>query len=571
MTAKLSLTIAASIVAAASPHAIAEADYIGARLGMFVYSEPDLPDLDQHRDTLPDLGGMHCYPTAGLNLLAFLSNNGWPELMDGAPSNWESEGVYETVTESIRLLGMYMGTTSDGTSCTNAATGLNQWIDERGASWSSDSFRFAWNSIAYRGEPTPSMLADIVSAGGLVNPGVGWYTSHGDDYIRDGGHNITMAYLSMNDFFSLPGAANDRVGWHDPSRDEDNLTAQSPFNTEYYDLGDGETAVFDDDGDFETTERTLYEVKDYAYSHVAFMDNYVALQPQIIAAFRGFDLGVPKLIAAAQVWEFEPIEFIVNEPEGLLDLALPMGNTSVVYLTHPTTSGLSKLRAASLVDSRKVELATLLNATALTVSRQQCAYVLYAAGQRVQKTELRTNPNSQSVALVTSIKGIASDDVHDRLLGVSMAPGAKIVEISLNLQSQRQAMLPVGVKPNGAIAVSPKTGNIFIASPQNSRVYEIAYAPSDNVPTIVSQINHPGLAQCVGLCVDDQEHIYISRAQGNGLEFVRAATSWVRLQPSVIDNLQFGSRVVVSVSRSNIPHGQEHNPAYRNVPPEFDQ
>src|SRR6185436_20806352 len=101
-------------------------------------------------------------------------------------------------------------------------------------------------------EPTPWNLAEIVRAGGLLNAGVGWYSPTGDgNYVRDGGHICTMAYFALGYTTFLYEGANS-IGFRDPNTGEGSFTDQSLFNTEYFQFGTGETAVFDDDGRYET-------------------------------------------------------------------------------------------------------------------------------------------------------------------------------------------------------------------------------------------------------------------------------------------------------------------------------
>ena len=122
-----------------------------------------------------------------------------------------------------------------------------------------------------------------------------------------------------------------------------------------------------------------------------------------------------------------------------------------------------------------------------------------------------------------------------------------------------------------ALAVSSRTGNLFIVSPQSQRIYEVAFAPQSSQAVIVSQIKHPNLAACVAACIDDQERVYASTSSGSGLEFARGQGNWSRAQPSVLDGLTVGSCIAVSISRSNANAIDVHHSANRNVLPNGDQ
>ncbi|MCI0748192.1 MAG: hypothetical protein L0Y58_22535 [Verrucomicrobia subdivision 3 bacterium] len=566
ITGLLSVTLTAAALGETSPFTH---DYLDDLRMPYTYSNPDLPDFDQRRVYYEsgDEGTNYCYPTTGMNLLAYLANNGCPGLVDGAPASWYpgSASLYDKVTAQIEDLGTnYMGTDPTwGTWTSKAATGLDDWMAAHASGCR------LWFAVAYSGELTPSRLAEIVQAGGLVNPGVGWYSpTNGVNYIRDGGHICTMAYLSLNPpIVAYPYTGADRIGFHDPARGDGDFTDQSPFNREDYDLGTGETAVFDDGGGSAKATRTLYEVKSYGSSHTAFLDNYVALE-QMLLCYVSFDPYLANLkFVARKAWEPLPTEIIVDVPEGILDLALPLGNTRAIYLTKAGTDGLSKLSAASLVDSRRATLATAPNAIALAVSRQQDAYVLYDSGRKLMKTPLRKEPTSQSAMTLSTLNSIACDDVNDRLLGISLSPTARIVEISRDMQSQRQVNLPTRAKVSGPLTISTKTGHLFVAAPRNSCVYEIAFGPTDSQPIFVSQINDTALSKCVALCIDDREHVYASTSTGRGLEFAPTEDGWSRVQDSVLDGLSIGARIATTVTRSNSDSSDVNNPAYRSSAP----
>jgi hypothetical protein len=571
----LSLTLTAAALGETSP--FTPHDYLEELRVAYIYSNPNLPDLDQLRYYYPSgtSGDVYCYPTTGMNLLAYLANNGWPDLVDGAPASWDSSSasLYAKVTAQIDDLALnYMGTDASGTSCYDAAAGLGDWMDAHGGTtWTTGTGFGRWFAVAYRGEPTPSMFAEIVGAGGLVNAGVGWYSPNGDNYVRDGGgHICTMAYLDLS-FTVFPYVGANRIGFRDSSKGDGIFTDQSPFNTEYYDLGNGKTAVFDDYGSFATATRSLYEVKAYGSSHTAFLDNYVALEQMILAYVSYHPSGGLMKFVARKAWEPVPTEVIVEVPEGIVDLALPLGNTRAIYLTKAGADGLSKLCAASLVDSRRAILATAPNAIAVAVSRQQDSYVLYDSGRKLLKTPLRKEPASQSATTLSTLNSIACDDLNDRLLGISLSPTVRIVEISRDMQSQRQVNMPTFAKLSGPLAISTKTGHLFVAAPRNSCVYEIALGPHDSQPVIVSQINNPALSKCVALCVDDHEHVYASTSTGTGLEFARTQNGWSRVQASVLNGLSIGARIATTVTRSNSDSSDANNPAYRSSAPAAEQ
>src|SRR5690606_27107364 len=83
--------------------------------GNWGFSFSHMPDLDQVREGLPGNGGMHCVPTASMNMLAYTANHGFESVYPG-PGYWQASSgpAYDEMTQAILVTGALMGTTASG-------------------------------------------------------------------------------------------------------------------------------------------------------------------------------------------------------------------------------------------------------------------------------------------------------------------------------------------------------------------------------------------------------------------------------------------------------------------------
>ena len=90
-----------------------------------------VPDFDQRRVGLPSNGSLFCVPTSAMNWFAYISNKGFPAVLDG-PRVWQSQSNYGFVTDRLDLLGEppLMNTNTEfGTTLSGAQNGAQVWLD----------------------------------------------------------------------------------------------------------------------------------------------------------------------------------------------------------------------------------------------------------------------------------------------------------------------------------------------------------------------------------------------------------------------------------------------------------
>jgi hypothetical protein len=194
--------VAGAFAAAAPSHAAA------APLQNAAYDYNQMPDIDQKRSMvgdaltgyvhlgLPGNGDNYCGPTASMNAIGWMAQNGAPNLAPGV-RDWQSEDNYETATANLSQMGSLMKTdAAAGTREDNLEAGLDAWSAQNGnyfygASFYGDSVNWA---------PDMSVPGRALQRGAAVIFRLGWYAPvtkmiAGKTVTameRTGGHWVTM-------------------------------------------------------------------------------------------------------------------------------------------------------------------------------------------------------------------------------------------------------------------------------------------------------------------------------------------------------------------------------------------
>jgi hypothetical protein len=172
------------------------------------YDYNQMPDLDQKRSMvgdaltgyvhlgLPGNGDNYCGPTAAMDGLGWLAQNGAPNLSPGV-RDWQSPDNYETATTGLSQLGTLMRTdASAGTREDDFEAGLDAWSAQNGNYFYSASFY----GDAVNWAPDMSVPGRALQRGAAVMFRLGWYTpvtkmiagKTVNALERSGGHWVTM-------------------------------------------------------------------------------------------------------------------------------------------------------------------------------------------------------------------------------------------------------------------------------------------------------------------------------------------------------------------------------------------
>ena len=204
---------------------LASADVIQSVYGgptSYIYELSGMADFDQRRDPLPNNGSHYCVPTATLNMMAYVSNHGFPQVAPG-DHNWSSPSLYNLTTGHLSLMGIMMSTgATSGTTGNGVTAGTNSWLGSNLGLFNVNHYFKSGNW-----SPTITHITEAAVAGKLVNFSYGRYRylSQNSDTAfvteRTGGHRVTLvkAQRSGNTLF---------IGVRDPADDPDKPDPDNP-------------------------------------------------------------------------------------------------------------------------------------------------------------------------------------------------------------------------------------------------------------------------------------------------------------------------------------------------------
>lgn len=194
-----------------------------ALLYKFSYSVGNLPDFDQVRAGLPNCGRNYCVPAATANVLAWISNHGFPTVGPG-PNDWTQQSTHGLMTAHIASLGNAMGTDP------SKGTKRDKWFLALAGGFGTPAIlppsAFTVTAMFLKNSYKPRMYVAAKSA--ILNDGLvalchGWYkpfTCAGwQPVLRDGGHCLTLQAVSGYWVDGAPQYGAD-VDLHDPGSHE---------------------------------------------------------------------------------------------------------------------------------------------------------------------------------------------------------------------------------------------------------------------------------------------------------------------------------------------------------------
>lgn len=539
----------------------------------FTYRKGGIPDFDQQRESagghygLPFNGTQYCAPTSAMNCLAYIANRGYGWMEPYGYRDWTQADLYDSAGIEIFKMGdWFMHTVGDpsdssrGTSGGNHVQGIKDWFE----SWGLQS-DFSVDAQFARGTscPGPNELADAAFAGGLVMPIVGWYSfSPTAGYTRAGGH-----VLAMNKLVGTAGGTY-TISWRDPGSGDGVLTSQSPFTTESYTLT-SVTGMFDGDN------RTQFRVTGYnSGPNAGFLDGYVAITPKyaLTSAPGDFEFDLYSLSELAGVHTSVHVAAL----GGIHRAAARAGVGRVAYLTLPDGSA-GELRVLAPFDGDNVLIQPgIQSALSLAVSPHGRAYVLEESGIKLRGYDLDQVMPPYEADMPQYLNTMAYDDLNDQVY-VLGTTNLRLVACPADLSTQMDIHLPpLTLNAEAPMFVSPRTGNLWIASQWTSELYELA-VDELGVAAVLSTAFDPELVGADGLTVDDQDHVFVSTNSGIGLEFaIGGGGTFERVSPSVLDGKPFGRIMALSYSRSNFDPATMTGPGYVHTlptdfaPPEYD-
>ncbi|MGD1915290.1 MAG: GC-type dockerin domain-anchored protein [Phycisphaerales bacterium] len=454
-----------------------------------------MPDFDQRRSALPNDGRMYCFPTATANALAYITNHGYPGLLDG-PRNWQSQPHYSDVSDVLGLLGVAMFTSpSDGTTMSNWRSGTLNVLSGQGG-----FLAMSYTAGGFSGL-SPTQLADQMRIGGIVMPVIGWYEDSGTEFwSRDGGHMVTMWAA-----FGTCGDPRDMVlGFRDPSS-SDSLSQQSPFATTFSQFSRSPKWFFKSGSASAFRPRELYKVDAYGSS-----DGFLYCMA-VILPVHGLSTA-----AVTQDVSFYIPQATTDEPEGmrydsspwpvghrLIAMAQGVLPTEGFVLSQPDR-GLVSLLKVHFLDDEYETIDSIPFAVDLVVGRDGSAYVATPSSiRRYELTDDGAFGLTDSVDLPATPDSMVYNDDTDQLLVLSVAD-RRLILLDQDLTIRRNDQVPIGapLMGDGSVTVNPIDGSEWLASTGSATLTKLT---RDGVgrPSIDAQPTLPGVDEPTAVQFDD--------------------------------------------------------------------
>ena len=487
------LTVAALLAASAGIATSAGAQCTVYRLGM--------PDFDQKRSVLPNDGRMYCVPTATTNALAYITNHGYPDLLDG-PRDWQSQANYADISGLLGALGVVMQTNPD------EGTRMGPWNVAVKSVLNGEGFFMAGSFQAYGFQGlNPHQLADQMRMGAIVMPLIGWYEHVGGDwYSRDGGHMVTM----WAGFGTCGDPRDMLLGFRDPST-EDSLTQQSNFTTTFSQFSRSAAWRFLRGEEDIAYPRALYKVDAYG-SRDGFLDGFATIMPMhgltTDAATQDISFFVP------QGTSDEPgTKRFRKRPwpggDRLIAMAQGVLPTEGFVLSEPDR-GFATLSKVHFLDGDFEAIDTIASAVDVVVGRDGSAYV--AAGSSILRYELTDDGAiglTDSVVLPAAPASMFYDDATDELLVLSMAD-RRLFRLGQDLAIRRNDSVPTAAPllGDGSVIVNPIDGSEWIASTGSPMLTKLGRDVAGRL-IVDAQPTLPGVDSPTAVQFDDFGYLHV--------------------------------------------------------------
>lgn len=433
----------------------------------FNWSMTGVPDLDQVRVAeaatgkigLPGLGKMYCLPTSGLNLLAYLADEGIAGT-GVASKDWTLDANWNEITTELAELGTAMGTDPvKGTGGTGYVNAMNARLALTGSKVV--GFKpFAVQYITYQPDstwqgPNAQTMAQQGLAGALVTPVIGYYKNETDPddatktvKRRTGGHMMTAVGSS-----GVIGGTAATIQVRNPATSYASDSVQTPYATDPHTV-DTKTYKFIWKGNDDLQHTGSSTVGDWDGSNTTLFEGYFKVTS--VSTWIEFSIGKLQQVEPFHVVpDPGPLKHTFDLPgkAAVAGLALSPSTPNPAYLLK----GSSKVRSLNVFNGKSSTLETIPGARALTFGGDQQR--LFIAGHKKLVTvDGLTGKKLDSKKLKNSLGALAFDEKNNLLVGIS-AGGGKLLSFDEQLNgegSRKLKGLTGGGKP--LLAIGPKGG-----------------------------------------------------------------------------------------------------------------
>lgn len=517
------------------------------------YTRCYIPDVDQVRQEdaanqvwgLPNNGLMYCVPTAAVNFMAYLANQGFPSVSPGPgfwgpESSWPPQPQYTKMTNALATMGALMGTDPvGGTGAGGAHFGMELWLGASGQSWN-----FVVSDYNASGLYSPRFV-DMASAalgGALVIPGVGWYKADGAGYTRNGGHE-----LSLTQALGSGGAMT--IGFRDPAFSNDDPFEQSTF-------ANVNAPVVPTLSTFNGWPR--FEDKLQGYGANTFLDGYLSITPKwILVSDKGqiYIIKPIKLVGDDSPAQPDFVTIPSGDGRAIVDLAIAPEGTKHAYLTD----GSDTVWQVDSLTGRSTPLATVAGARRLAYGGPEQRLFVLGSDRLIALG--RDGGRLAETPLKDPLSAIAFDGKADRLVGLTASRNRLVLLDDSLVERGTVDLPPLGCRGSLTLKVDPATGEVVVHCDGSPVLTRIALGDG---PLRVRPVALQGAVAPVGLTLDDEGHAFVS----DGGKLVDYDPDGRRVETSPFAGLPGGTSLDVLRSFSNFDPRTMSDSRYRNVLPE---
>jgi hypothetical protein len=571
------------------------AEYSGP--GDFSCAVEFMTDIDQRRSGLPNNGSSHCAPASVMNLFAYASNFGFPELLPG-PGLWSGADRHLEMTLRVFQLGTRMGTSGEsGTGNSGIANGVGTWLAES----SMEAMPFVSFLKAGGHWPVVDDGALIASGGAIVSYGFGRYDAlpgpNGVPLLttRAQGHCVTLQRTAANNGSVLgPRELRHR---NPGTPDDGDLASNSPYaSVDLTTAANIEIARdVDGDGEFNIYPVTSMVNPPPADGRYRVIDGFYALYPpggmsytgvELAAQFSNNQLGfvqnahpVPAIVSP----EYRILS-VVPHPElhsGLALLAHSGGGKLLARVPHSGTSGRDYAGTHAIYQDIVIPN----NASALALGYGHSVFVV---GQE-QIVHLGTPGRSAHVVdrapLPGALAGVRIEaatynhDTHEILLisgtqhrmfaidPTTLKLRARYILSTPGRMGAARSLVAWGGPRSSRMVVALEDGQLVQAAyvPQPDSSDYLVWRKTDGVHLVL-----PGVTDALSVDVDNGGRLYVADKRAGLLEFTpQGAIGWERAARPLYAGFNLaGRKFAVFKSRTNIRPELHDTPEWNNIPAE---
>lgn len=550
-----------------------------------------MPDFDQRRQPgplvfdgqswfavppgLPNNGAMYCVPTASIDVMAYITHHGFPDAMPGGPADWRQQAQYDPVTMALQQMGVLMDTHPVDGTLGNGRSGTQEWVDQHlGPDVLTVDSKYAKKSYA----PNVWEIANAALDGKIVIMNVGWYaTQAGGQRIRVGGHQTVVTQLFEGMGYFVDGC---RVAFRDPGSGGDSWQTQSSFVNRFSTV-DYEFGTFSDSSDdVDYYSRTQARLIGYGNTNQGFIQGYYT-----VSGVFGVGPNGPSLdIYNPYGFTFDPNPQFQSLPstDGLQIQAVAIHPSKrYVYYTVKDASG------AQIPGVRCVEKGT--GATTVPLPTLNPTRFVFNGGSLFYSVTgpcLEARDVDAGGALVGSqcltlpIDDVAYDNVHNRVLAISVAQASALIAAE-DLETSEVLPLPSSIALPGQVFLTscPKSGDFWVRGSDSSTVYRLHYEPGTTAPgtggsspgslTVVESFSDPELIGAIGLDATLGERLYWTRGGVVRLHARNATGVYVESTDSPFAGALVNGPFVLSRPTDNTDLEYRMDSSNRNILPDL--